>query len=83
MTRGKTITGGMSSDFEVFLFGTRKRKKKKVFFSVTYVMSPHHLVSRWICLDDAFKVAVVALLDVIRIQAWPQLQRHGRWICKS
>lgn len=48
----------------------------------TYIVSPHDFVCRRIGFDDAFKVAVISLLDVVGIEARSQLKRHRGRIWK-
>lgn len=71
--------GGGWNDVTLALnFKTQLRKLK---LGDAYIVSPNNLVGGGIRFDYAFKVAVVPLFDVVRIQARAQLKRDRRWIC--
>lgn len=46
----------------------------------THIMSPNDFISSRIGLDFAIKIAIISLLDVLRIETGAELQGYGRWI---
>lgn len=48
----------------------------------TYIVEPSHFIGLWVCLDMAFKIDIVALFYVVRIQIGSHLQSHNRLVCE-